>query len=207
MPLLLGIFLSFLGILPPGLINMTVAKVSMKEGKTRAFFFAIGATVIIIIQTLLALLFAKFLDKNPSIILLFREAGLVVFAALTFYFFYTPKKISIPKKNIKLKSKKSRFFLGMLLSSLNFFPIPFYVFASITLSFYNLFDFAKSSIYCFAVGSGVGAMLAFYCYITFFKKLETKADFMIQNMNYIIGTITGIVSLATLANVINYYYQ
>jgi threonine/homoserine/homoserine lactone efflux protein len=206
-PLLFGILLSFLGILPPGLINMTVAKVSMKEGKTRAFFFALGATIIIFIQTFLALLFAKFLDKNPPIILLFREVGMVVFAAITFYLFWTSKKLKLPKKEIKLKSKKSRFFLGMLLSSLNFFPIPFYVFASITLSFYNFFDFEKTSIYLFVLGSGIGSLLAFYCYITFFKKMETKATFMLQNMNYIIGTITGLVSAVTLINVINHYWN
>lgn len=205
MPLLLGILLSFLGILPPGLINMTVAKVSITEGKTRALVFALGATLIIFVQTFLAVLFAKFLDKNPSIILLFREVGLVVFATITFYLFYTRKNISAPKKEIKLKSKKSRFFMGMLLSALNFFPIPFYVFASVTLSFYNLFDFEKSSIYWFVLGSGLGSFLAFYCYITFFNRLESKATFMIKNMNYIIGSITGLVSIITLINVINYY--
>ena len=204
-PLFFGILLSFLGILPPGLINMTVAKVSMKEGKNRAFFFAMGATLIILVQTFVALLFAKFLDKNPAIILLFREAGLVVFIGITIFLFWTPKKIQIPAKEIKLRSKKSRFFLGMLLSSLNFFPIPFYVFASITLSFYNYFDFEKSSIYAFVIGSGIGSLLAFYGYITFFKKMESKATFMISNMNYFIGSITGFVAIVTLINVIEYY--
>lgn len=206
-PLLIGILLSFLGILPPGLINMTVAKVSMKEGKTRAFFFAMGATLIILVQTFLALLFAKFLDNNPAIILLFREIGLVIFVCVTFYLFWTSKKIKLQTKEIKLRSKKSRFFLGMLLSSLNFFPIPFYVFASVTLSFYGWFDFEKTSIYAFVIGSGVGSFLAFYCYITFFKKLESKATFMINNMNYFIGSITGFISVVTLFNVIKYYWN
>lgn len=206
LPLLLGFLTSAIGITPPGLINMTAAKVSIEEGRSRALVFSFGAVVIILFQTFLAVVFAKFIDQNPSVLLLLREVGLVIFAALSFYFFFTSKKLKPKKNNIKLKSKKSRFFLGMLLSALNFFPIPFYVFVSVTLASYEYFSFEKSFVCSFVIGSGLGALFAFYCYIAFFKKLENKTDFLLKNMNYIIGTITGVVSIITLANIINYYW-
>lgn len=206
-PLLLGFLTSALGITPPGLINMTAAKVSIAEGRTRAFVFASGAVVVILVQTFLAVVFAKFIDKNPSVVILLREVGLVIFIGLTLYFFLTSKKINPKQNEIKLRSKKSRFFLGMLLSALNFFPIPFYVFVSVTLASYNYFSFEKYFVYHFVIGSGMGAFFAFYCYIAFFKKLETKTEFLLRNMNYIIGSITGIVSIITLANIINYYWE
>jgi len=205
LPLLLGFMTSAIGITPPGLINMTAAKVSILEGRTRAFVFASGAVVVILLQTFLAVIFAKFIDKNPSVVVLLREIGVVIFIILTFYFFSTSKKISTTPDTIKLRSKKSRFFLGMLLSALNFFPIPFYVFVSVTLASYNYFSFEKSFVYNFVIGSGVGSFFAFYCYIVFFKKLENKAEFLMKNMNYIIGSITGTVALITLINIINYY--
>ena len=206
LPLFLGFLTSAIGITPPGLINMTAAKVSIEEGRTRAFVFAVGAVLIILVQTFLAVVFAKVIDQNPSVVILFREVGLVFFVGLTAYFFLTSKKIKRKKNEIKLKSKKSRFFLGMLLSALNLFPIPFYVFVSVTLASYNYFSFEKSFVYSFVIGSGLGALFAFYCYIVFFKKMERKTNFLLINMNYIIGSITGLVSIITLANIVNYYW-
>lgn len=205
LPLFLGFFISVLGITPPGLINMTAAKVSIQEGRTKALVFASGAVVIVVVQTFLAVIFAKFIDQNPSVVLLLREVGLVIFTGLTVYFFVTSRKIQPKEPQIKLRSKKSRFFLGMLLSALNFFPIPFYVFVSVTLASYNYFSFEKGFVYNFVIGSGLGAFFGFYCYIAFFKKLESKTEFLLRNMNYIIGTITGIVSAITLINIINHY--
>lgn len=206
-PLFLGIITAVIGILPPGLINMTAAKVGLKEGKSTAFVFALGATFVILIQTFIALLFASFIDENPAIILLLREIGLLVFVALTIYFFWTKKKIIPSNQSDKLPSKKKRFFYGILLSTLNFFPIPFYVFVSVTLASFNYFQFENQLICLFVFGSGIGSFFAFFCYITFFKKLETKTAFILNNINYIIGSITGLVSIVTLVNVIKYYYN
>ena len=205
--LFLGFLTSSLGIIPPGLINMTAAKVSLDEGRARALIFAAGATIIVLIQTLIAVLFARFIDSNPDIVIMLREVGLAIFAALTFYFFRVAKKVKTKKKAVKLHSKKSRFFMGMLLSALNFFPIPFYVFVSITLASYNYFSFQQTFIYTFVFGSGIGAFFAFYCYIAFFKKMESKTTFLVDNMNYLIGCVTGLVSILTLINILQYYLQ
>jgi threonine/homoserine/homoserine lactone efflux protein len=204
-PLFLGILSAIIGILPPGLINMTAAKVGLKEGRTRAFIFALGATFIIVIQTFIALLFASFVDKNPQIILFLREIGLFIFVILTIYFFWTSKKLIPSDQIVKLKSKKSRFIFGMLLSALNLSPIPYYVFVSITLASFNYFHFETQLICFFVVGSGIGSFLAFYFYIGFFKKLEFKTAFLLNNMNYIIGSITGLISIITFINVLKYY--
>lgn len=206
LPLFLGFLASSVGITPPGLINMTAAKVGLKEGRTQALVFAAGASLVVLFQALIAVLFAKFLDKHPEIVIMLREIGLAVFGALTIYFFVTGRKVKHEKKEIKLHSKKSRFFMGMLLSALNFFPIPFYVFISITLASFNYFSFEKSFIYTFVFGSGIGAYFAFYCYIAFFKKMETRTAFILNNVNYIIGSVTGLISILTLVNILEYYF-
>lgn len=206
LPLFLGFITASAGITPPGLINMTAAKVGMDEGRTRALLFALGATSIVVVQTFIAVVFARFIDRNPDVVILLREIGLGIFVGLTVYFFWRGTRISAVPKEIRIHSKRSRFFLGMLLSALNFFPIPFYVFVSVTLASYNYFYFNKPFIYTFVIGSGIGAYFAFYCYIAFFKKMESRTAFILANMNYIIGTITGIVSIITLCNIIQYYW-
>jgi predicted membrane protein len=94
----------------------------------------------------------------------------------------------------------------MLLSGLNFFPIPYYVVVSVTLASYQLFAFENNTIFTFVLGSVLGSFAVLYSYIAFFGSIEKKTDYMMRNMNTIIGSITGLVALVTLINIINYYF-
>ncbi len=207
-PLLLGILIASIGILPPGLINMTAAKVSVKDGKNRAFMFVFGALIVIFFQTLIALIFARYIESHQEISLLFKEIGFVIFSILTVYFFFIAKKpASNVQENIKIKSKKSRFFLGMMISAINFFPIPYYVFMSVSLASLGYFNFDETSIYMFASGVVLGSFLVFYGYIIFFKNLETKTTFISKNMNTVIGSITGFVAFTSLIYIIRNHFN
>lgn len=205
--LFFGFISAVIGILPPGLINMTVAKVNSKEGKRAALWFVFGAVIVIFVQVALAILFARFIGDRPQVSVLFREIGAVIFLLLTIYFFW----IASPPKKIKGKVIKqrtaTRFFLGMLLSALNFFPIPYYVVVSIWLSSLGWFVFEPISILIFVFGALLGSILVFYGYILFFSKIEAKTDFFMKNMNKIIGSITGLVALLTIFNIIVYYWH
>mgnify|MGYP003412078584 FL=1 len=205
LPIIYGFFAASVGILPPGMINMTAAKISMQEGRIRALVFAGGASIIVLIQTVVSLFFAELIDKSPSITLLLREVGFAIFLGLTIFFFIKGNKVTPQKKHLEKHSKKSRFFLGMFLSAINVFPIPFYVFISVSLASYAYFRFSTTEILGFVIGSGVGAFCAFYVYIAFFHKMEKKAEFFMKNMNYIIGSTTGIIAFFTLLRIINHY--
>lgn len=206
LPLIIGFIASAIGILLPGLVNMTAAKISMRDGRQRAVVFALGAVSVIFIQTYIAVSFAKFINRRPDIIGMLEEIGFGIFALLTIYFlvFAGKKKPKVEEDVVKLRSRTGNFFLGTLLSSLNFFPIPYYVFASITLSTYNYFFFTHLFVFLFVVGAAIGAFSAFYLYIIFFKKLRggTAAAFFLDNANYLIGGITGIVAIITLIKIL-----
>ncbi|HEU0125300.1 LysE family transporter [Flavobacterium sp.] len=206
-PLLSGFIAAAIGIIPPGLINMTAAKINLKEGKKNALWFTIGAVLVIFFQVYLAVLFARVIDNRPDVVTLLREVGFGIFSILTIYFLFLAKEPKTKKKSkIKKSSKKSRFFLGMLLSGLNFFPIPYYVVVSVTLASYHLFVFENNIIFTFVLGSVLGSFAALYGYIAFFGKIEKKTDYLMRNMNTIIGTITGVIALVTLFNILNYYF-
>jgi threonine/homoserine/homoserine lactone efflux protein len=204
--LFLGFFTAFIGIIPPGLINMTAAKVNLKEGKRNAMWFVLGAILVIFFQSFFAILFAKIINRRPDLVTLLREVGLGIFATLTLYFLVLAKKPKDKTRKFKKNSKTNRFFMGMLLSGLNFFPIPYYVFVSVTLASFKLFSFDHMSIFIFVNGVVLGSFLVFYGYISFFNKIEKKTDYVTKNMNTIIGTITGLISVITLWNVIKYYW-
>lgn len=207
-PLLSGFIAAFIGIIPPGLINMTAAKINLKEGKKNALWFVVGAVLVIFFQVYLAVLFAQVIDNRPDVLTLLREVGFVIFSILTIYFLFIAKEpITKKKSKIKKSSKKSRFFLGMLLSGLNFFPIPFYVVVSVTLASYHLFVFENNIIFTFVLGSVLGSFAVLYSYIAFFGRIEKKTDYLMRNMNTIIGSITGLVAIVTLFNILNYYFR
>ena len=198
LPLVLGFCIAFLAVIPPGLINMTAAKISLQEGKNVALSFAIGAAVIIFFQTFIAVLFARFINNHQEIVATLQEIGIFVFSLLSIYFFWIaerPKKI---KTDSTVKGKSNRFFLGMLLSTLNLLPIPFYVFASMSLSASGYFSFDKIPVSSFVIGVVSGSFAVFYIYIVAFKKIEKETEFLMRNFNTIIGSVTTFMAIVTL---------
>lgn len=205
LPILSGLVISAVGVALPGLLNMTAAKISLNDGRGRAVIFALGATTIVFIQTYIAVSFAKFINSNPGIINLLQEIGLGIFAVLTLYFLFFAKKPPVKKdaaEVVVVNSRTSRFFLGALLSALNFFPVPYYVFISITLSTYGYFFFDHLFVLLFVSGVTAGSFAMFYLYIVFFKGIKKKTDFFMKNINYIIGTVTGLISIITFIRIV-----
>ena len=198
LPLVLGFFIAFLAVIPPGLINMTAAKISLQEGKNEAISFALGASVIIFFQTFIAVLFARFISNHQEIVSTLQEIGIFIFTLLSIYFFWIAKKPKKIKTDSRVKGKSNRFFLGMLLSTLNLLPIPFYVFASMTLATSGYFSFDKIPVAEFVIGVMSGSFTVLYIYIVAFKKIENKTEFLMRNINTIIGSVTTFMAVLTL---------
>ena len=200
---LFGFVGASLGVIPPGLLNMTSAKISVNENRKNALIFSAGVIVIVAIQVWISLLFARFLERNPDIIAMLQLVGLGVFLCMTFYFFFLAGDSS-PKDRAKvLKSKKSRFFLGMFLSFINVFPLPYWVFISITFATFGWFDFTKSFIGFCILGAAAGTFFMLWFYAAYFGKLFKKDKKITLNMNYLIGIVTGAISVITLIKIIN----
>ena len=202
-PVVLGFFVSFTATLLPGLLNMTAAKISLREGRVNAKIFGVGASFILFIQAYVAVTFAKLINRSPDILFNIQEAGVCIFGVLTLYFFFFAKKKKKDEEEesedmSKRRSKTGNFFLGALISALNFFAIPYYVFLGVYFSAAKMFEFTNMYILIFVLGASLGAYAVFYLYIVFFRKFEDKTDFFMRNVNYFIGTVTGVISLITL---------
>ena len=207
LPFLFGYLAAVVGVIPPGLINMTAAKVSLVDGKKRAMVFVLGALFVIFFQTYISVIFAQYIDLHNEVVILLREIGLIIFMVLTIYFLKFAKKPNIsPEEHAVVKSKRNRFFVGMFVSAINFFPIPYYVLISMTMASYGVFAFETVPESSFVLGAVLGSSTIFYLYVVFFNKMKSKTDYFINNMNKIIGTITGIVALFTLFNLVKYYF-
>ncbi len=198
----LGLFFALIGVIPPGLLNMTAAKISLKEGHSRGVVFSIGVCVIVFAQTYIAAIFARYLSMHPEVVGILRMVALVIFILITVYFLFIAKASSKQQIEPKIKSKHSRFFQGMLMSAINVFPIPYQAYMTITLASVSLLDFELTSIMSYVAGAGTGTFVMLYVYIFFFDKIKSRSFTSQKNMNYIIGGITGIISVITLFNII-----
>ena len=190
---------AFIGVIPPGLINMSAAKISMKEGRRNATLFSLGVCVTVMFQTYIALLFARYLEKNPDVIASLEQVALGIFICITIYFLFIAKdtRRAIPE-NLVRKSKKKRFFGGIFIAFLNVLPLPYWVYISVTFSAFGWFSFDTPELITAILASGVGTFIMLRLYIHFFKRKDSSRNTPLKvNMNFIIGAVTALISLIT----------
>jgi len=199
----LGLFVALVGVIPPGLLNMTAAKISLKEGPGRGITFSSGVCLVVFIQTYLAAIFARYLSNRPDIVEILQRVAFVIFVLITIYFLVIARnQKETNAEDEEVMSKQSRFFHGMLLSALNVFPIPYQAYMTITLSSFGWMNFEKTSIVTYVTGAAMGTFVMLYFYIFFFDKIKDKKFTSQKSMNYSIGIITGLVALVTLMNIL-----
>jgi len=198
----IGFLASLVGVVPPGLLNMSAAKISMKQGRKIALLFSIGVALTVCLQTLIALFFARYLDRHAEIVDMLQKVALGIFLCITIYFFFIAKdtRREVPKE--MNHSKTNRFFYGMLLAALNLLPLPYWVYLSVTFSAFGWFSFDQPGIWAAVLASGLGTFAMLAIYIQFFRK-KKKANMFKVNMNYVIGLITATISAVTLVKIIN----
>lgn len=199
---LLGLIIAFVGVIPPGLLNMTAAKISLKEGSPRGILFSIGVCVIVCLQTYVAAIFSKYLSNHPEVVDILQRVALVIFILITIYFLLLARKQPKPDIEANVRSKHRRFFQGMLLSALNVFPIPYQAYMTITLASFGMLTFETYSIISYVAGAATGTFVMLYIYIFFFDRIKNDKLTSQKSMNYTIGTLTGIIAIVTLINII-----
>lgn len=198
----IALIVALVGVIPPGLLNMTAAKVSIKEGHTRGLVFSVGVCVIVVFQTLIALVFARYLSNHPEVVDILQRVAFVLFVLITVYFLLIAKQTDKPNVESNVRSKKSRFFQGLLLSALNVFPIPYQAYMAITFTSFKWITLDPIGITSYVAGAATGTFVMLYIYVFFFEKISSNKIKSPRAMNIIIGTITGIISVVTLINII-----
>jgi len=200
----LGFVTSFLGSLAPSMLNMTATKISLNKGKNEAIKFAVGVSFIVLIQAYVATLFTRYLRENPDFVNALQKIALVIFAVLSFYFYRKYKKEKAPKSLEKAKNKghENTFIVGLLLSSLNMFSIPFYCGITTALDVAGWLHFSQTYIITFVLGSAIGTFMLLFMYLKNAEKIQTKSKGLSKNLNLILSILTGVLALFTLIKVL-----
>ena len=197
--LVLGLFVSIIGIIIPGMLNMTIAKISVKENQQQALNFAFGAVVVVFFQAFIGTYFAKFLDAHPLFSEGLKKIGTFIFIGLTIAFLIMGFKAKSNKKiKVTIETKNNRFLYGVVMSAFNMFAIPWFAFTSLMMASKDWFVYDLLSIVLFSISAASGTYFVFYLYALYFKKIEHKLSFIVQNINFFIAFLTGLVAISSL---------
>ena len=198
---LIGFIMSFLGTLFPSMLNMTSVKISIKETQKKALYFSAGVSLIVIIQAYIAVGFSKILLDNPRYLIVLQQVGTIVFIGLSVFFFNNVRKQK--KKQLKNNSRKGKGFLsGILLSSLNMFAIPFYFGVTCFLVMMQWYEFTLVNNIFFVLGSALGTFSILLLYTYLAKKIENKIEHLANQMDLVLGIITGLIVIINVIDVL-----
>jgi threonine/homoserine/homoserine lactone efflux protein len=195
----IGFIASFLGTIPPSMLNMTTTKITLEKTKKEGLRFAIGVSIIVLIQAYIAVLFAKYIHNNENFEWYIKIVGIIIFGLLSIYFF---RQASLERKEKTKYQVKNSFLIGIILSSLNMFSIPFYCGVSSAFKMLGWLEFNQISILLFVIGSALGTYCLLYVYASSALKIQSRASLLTKNLNYVLSMVTAIVAFVTLINIL-----
>ena len=197
LPFIFGFTTSFVGMLTPGMLNMTSVKIRLERGKVNAMKFASGVSIIVLVQAYAAVFFIKFLKENPDFIQSIQKIALVVFSLLSIYFYMEFKKDRKTKSEFNQKCKDT-FFVGLLLSVFNMFAIPFYYGITTFLDNFGWLPLSQINISLFVIGSAIGTFVLLYTYSYLAKFLQINSHKSSNKLNIVLSMLTGFMAFITL---------
>jgi threonine/homoserine/homoserine lactone efflux protein len=191
-----GFLFSFAGSITPSMLNMTALKISLEKGQEVANKYALAVAIIAIPQVGIAVVLTKYIAENPLILETLEKVGVFIFILLSYYFYSASKKAKIKVEVLKSK-KENPLLIGITLSILNLFAIPFFCGIIILLDTFNLFIFRFVPVLVFTLGSVVGTFYILFLYGKFAKIIQQKTGKLTKDINIILAILTGLVAVFT----------
>ena len=120
-----GIFISFIGALPLGTINISAMQLAITDGVQPALLFALGMIPPDIFYVLVTLLAMQWIQKQKKLFKALEWLTLGIVVALAAANFYAALHPAV-QKNVLLSSTLPPFFLGMVMNGVNPLQVPFW---------------------------------------------------------------------------------
>ncbi|QNK64769.1 hypothetical protein H7F33_09940 [Pedobacter sp. PAMC26386] len=189
---LYALVISFLGSLPLGTLNLSVANFVFKDNIPGAIAFAIAAIVVEIVLVRIALVTVNRLEGLKRFYKLFNIVTcliLIVLSMISLNAAYNRCKFEagLPFSNL------NPFLSGLLLSVINPLHLPFWMGWTAVLKSKNILDHSLGSYNVYVAGIGIGTSLAFLTYGTIGHLLITN----LLNYQILLNWLVGITLLLT----------
>ncbi|RZS99661.1 LysE family translocator [Aquimarina brevivitae] len=198
---LITFFASLVGVIPPGLVNMTVARTCLERGKQNGILVAVGASFVVFFQAFVAILLAKYIFNNVYIKNMLLRTGAVIFLLMAIYFFVKARQRQT-KIRVYRKADTRSFFKGAMISLINVLPIPYFCAVAAGLSVSGKLNYDIIKMLLFAFAASLGTFVTLYFYVFSFLKIEKRTATITKYSNYFMGILMLILVLITMARII-----
>ncbi len=193
-----GLFISFLGTLPLGTLNVTATQIAIQESVWQAVYFAIGCLITEMLYVRLSLVGINWVRKQVRLMKAMEWITLVIILALATGSFVAAAKGAAGEKNVLLNNNMPRLLLGMFMSALNPIQIPFWFGWSTVLFQKGILSPVNNHYNIYISGIGVGTLLGNVVFIFGGKWIVGSIANSGAYLNWIIGgifTITAFIQL------------
>jgi threonine/homoserine/homoserine lactone efflux protein len=186
---IIGLVVSFLGSIPLGTVNLAVVQTTINSNFKAGFYFALGATIIELIYSAIAIKFIAVLMNNSNLDLTIQIFTVPAFFILGLFYFRKKEQSQI----VKVKSSRS-FYNGLFIGLINPLQIPFWIGYGSYLLSNGWIKNDNNLINIFIVGITVGTLLVLSMIALLSKTILAKADLKTKYVNKGIGIILFLLS-------------
>jgi threonine/homoserine/homoserine lactone efflux protein len=190
-----GLFISFLGALPMGTLNMSAMQIAITDGYYPAVLFALGALLVEMIYVRMTLVAMGWFRAHKKLLVVMEWLTLIIILVLAISSFYTAMHPTL-KANPILSNTIHRFWLGAGLSAINPLQIPFWFGWSTVLTGKGILVRNGFNYVYYILGIGIGTFIGFTVFIFGGKLLVDRLDAQQNIIQWILGgifLITGII--------------
>lgn len=181
---LAGMVVSFLGTLPPGILNVTVTRITLRQGQWAAFWFVLACGLVEFMYSYLAVLITQFVIQNGFV--RYLTDGLTAMVLLAMGIYYLRKPITSPTDN---QQNANPFALGVGLSLLNLAAFPFWTIYTTLLiqkGWVRLLTLSDSMVY--VTGIALGTLAGLWVFVWLSGRVRT----LLANYSHRIDQFTGL---------------
>lgn len=190
-------FISFLGSLPLGSLNIAAMQISITDGIRPAVLFSLGSLLAEVIYVRLSLVAMDWIRKQQVLFKILEWVTLVIVTVLAVSSFYAAVTPNV-QKNVILSHTLNRFWLGLFMSALNPVQIPFW-FGWSTVLFTKKILLPKNSHYnSYILGIGLGTLFGNFVFIFGGKLIGDKLSGNQHIVNWALGGCFALTALIQL---------
>lgn len=198
-----GLFISFLGALPLGILNVAAMQISVSDGIVQAFYFSAGALLVEIIYVRISLVAMDWVRKQKKLFQWLEWITLLIVIALAISSFIAAANPAIHKNKI-LSETLPRFLLGVVMSAINPVQIPFW-FGWSTILFTKKVLLPRNDYYnIYIAGIGIGTFIGNSLFILGGRLIVDKLNRHQDILNWVIGGIFALTALIQLWKMIRH---
>jgi len=198
-----GMFISFLGTIPLGTLNVAAMQISVSDGVKQALYFSLGALLVEVIYVRISLVGMNWVRKQQKLFRWLEWITFLIILALAVSSFIAALSPAHHKNQI-LSNTLPRFELGAMMSAINPMQIPFWFGWSTVLFTKKILEPVNSQYNSYIAGIGIGTFAGNSIFI-FGGQLLVGALNKNQNLiNWIIGGIFAATALIQLWKILSH---